>query len=298
MMPTHTPLLDAAEIVRRIADREPRLTVLAEPHLARLTPDRWTIEWNLPSWLGRRLDLDPRLVEALTRANVLGLLSIRLEDDLDDGEVEPSEIVGTRALARTALEAAVTEYRAWFDEGSPIWSFLNDALVAWRAGASGPDLATRGAPLKIAGFACCLHADRPDLWATLERSLDGAIRALVLYDHFCDWESDLAAGRWNAFVATIVDRQEPALRDRNRAAVLTAMLTRDVVGEHLDRAVRAATDAVGLAADLEITELAAFLASWATRTSKQGSEVAAHYQRVGDQATRLLFATRIGGAAP
>jgi len=297
-----TTLLDhddvTAEVVRRVAGRAPRLEGLARHHLARLTPDRWTIEWHLPSWLGRRFDLDQGFVDALVRSNVLGLLAIRLEDDLEDGDVPRSEMADTRALAQLAFDGAMVDYAARFDAGSPIWSFVERSMAEWRAGASGMDLAARGAPMKIAGYACCLQAGRLDAWPTLERSLDGAVTALVQYDQFCDWENDLAEGRWNSFVAMVVggDR-EPARGGRDRAAVLTAMLTRPVVREHFDGVVRTAGDAATLAAGLEITELAAFLASWAARTSEQGAQVAEHYQRAGDQATRLLLGTSMGGAA-
>jgi hypothetical protein len=302
MSPTRTPPLDrdeiTAEVLRRISDSEPRLDGLARRHLARLSPDRWTIEWNLPSWLGRRFDLDPRLVEALVRSNVLGLLSIRLEDDLEDGDVPRADITDVRALARLAFDAAVSEYEPWFDAASPVWSFLEQSMAEWRAGASGAGLSARGAPIRIAGYACCVHAGRLDLWPKLEASLDHAVTGLVLYDQFCDWEIDLAAGRWNAFVATVVGiDQDRSRRDRDRAAVLTAMLTRGVVREHFDAAARMATDAATLAADLNVTELAAFLTSWAARTSDQGAQVAEHYQHAGDQARRLLLGTRVGGAA-
>ncbi len=303
MARTLTPLPDAdaitAEVLRRISSRAPRLEALARRHLARLTPDHWTIEWHLASWLGRRFDLDAGLVAALVRGNVLGLLAIRLEDDLEDGDVLPRDLAHTRALAPLALDSAIAEYRAWFDEGSPVWPFLHRSIAEWRAGATGAELAARGAPMKIAGYTCCLQAGRLDLWPTLDRTLDGSVTALVLYDQFCDWENDLAAGRWNAFVATVVgaDRVPPSV-DRDRAEVLTAILTRDVVREHFDIAVRTATDAARLAADLEVTELADFLTAWAARTSEQAVQVEAHYQRAGDQATRLFFATRMGGAAP
>jgi hypothetical protein len=297
-----TPLLDSdevtAEVLRRISARAPRLDGLARRQLARLGPDRWAIEWHLPAWLGRRLDLDSRFVEALVRSNVLGLLSIRLQDDLDDGEVAPADIADARALASLAFEEAIDEYRALFDERSPIWSFLERAMADWRAGASGTQLAARGAPIQIAGYACCLHAGRLDLWPTLERTLDGAVTALVLYDQFCDWEADLAAGRWNAFVATVVDaEQQPVRRDRNRAAVLAAMLGRPVVREQFDLVIRKATEAATLADDIGVTELAEFLSGWAARTSEQGATVAEHYERVGDQAARLLLGTTMEGAA-
>jgi hypothetical protein len=289
--------MPTTEILQRINARQPRLDPLARRYLARLTPDRWTIEWNLPVWLGRTFDLDPGLTEALARSNVLGLLSVRLEDDLEDGEVPAAEIADTRVLASLAYAEAVAAYEAWFADGSPIWAFLERSMAEWRAGAGGTTLAARGAPLKIAGYASCLHAGRVDAWPTLERSLEGATTALVLYDQFCDWEVDLAAGRWNAFVAAIVHGgQEPARPDRNRAAVLTAMLTRDVVREHFDAATREAREAATLAADVGVTELADFLTGWATRTSDQGAQIRDHYQIAANQATRLFFGTRMEGA--
>lgn len=301
MSPVRTPPVDGdeipAEVVRRIAARAPQLEGLARRHLGRLTPDRWTIEWRLPSWLGRRLDLVPELVEALVRSNVLGLLAIRLEDDLEDGDVPPGERRNARALAALALDEAVLAYRAWFDDGSAVWPFMERSLAAWRAGSAGLELAARGGPLKIAGYACCLHAGREDLWPALERSLERGVTALVLYDQFCDWEADVAAGRWNAFVAAVVGAdQEHARGDRTRAAVLTAMLTRPVVEAHFDAAVSMATEAATLAADVDVPELVAFLTSWAARTAEQGTYAADHYQRAGDQAARLLLGTSMGGA--
>ncbi len=302
MPTTPTPPLDheavTAEVLLRISERAPGLEALAAEHLARLTPDRWTIEWHLPTWLGRRLELEPRLSDALTRSNVFGLLSVRLEDDLEDGDVPPHLLADARALARLAYASAVAGYVPWFDAGSPLWSFLAKSMAEWRAGADGADLATRGAPVKIAAYASCLHAGRLDLWLPLERSLDSAVTALVLYDQFWDWEIDLAADRWNGFVAAVVGREQaPGRRDRNRAAVLTAMLTRDVVRQHLDAAVSAARDGASLAANLGITELGEFLTSWADLTSKQGAQVARHYRHAGDRAASLLLGTTVGGAA-
>jgi hypothetical protein len=306
MRPTLTPPLDRDEIsvriLRAIASRErrqPRLVGLARLELERLSPDRWTIEWHLPAWLGRRFDLDPGLVDALVRSNVLGLLSVRLGDDLEDGEVALADVPTARALAEIAYEEALAGYRAWFDDRSAIWPFLERSMAAWRAGATGADLAARGAPIRIAGFACCLAAGQVDLWPTLERSLDGAVTALVLYDQFCDWEVDLAAGRWNAFVARAVgaDREPAVWCDRDRATVLTAMLTRPIVREHFDAATRAAREAAALAKEIGVVELAAFLDTWAARTTEQRDMVADHYRRAGDRAAQLFFGARMHGVA-
>jgi hypothetical protein len=302
MPATVAPLLDCTRIsdaiLGRIAELDPELDGLARRHLARLTPERWTIEWHLPWWLGHRFGLDKRLAEALVRANVLGMLSVRLEDDLEDGDVPAQEMPRVRLLAQVAFEEAVSEYRAWFAEDSRVWSYLDRSMADWRAGAAERDLATRGAPMKIAGYACCLIADRLGVWPELERTLDHALTALVRYDQFVDWEADLAAGRWNAFVATIADGDgDSATPERTRAAVLTAMLTSDVVSEHFN-AIRQEVDAAAkLAFGIGVTELSAFLTTWAAQVSEQGTSVDAHYQAAADQATRLFFGTRMGGAA-
>lgn len=299
---TAAPLLDCTHIsdaiLRRIAEQDPELDGLARRHLARLTPERWTIEWHLPWWLGGRFRLDHRLAEALVWSNVLGMLSVRLEDDLEDGDVPAHEIPATERLSRRAFDEAVSLYRPWFPGDSPVWAYLERSMTDWRAGANTTDLAARGAPMKIGGFACCLIADRLDLWPALERSLDHAVTALVLYDQFVDWEDDLDADRWNAFVATILDPdRDQAGRDRDRAAVLAAMLTSPVVVEHFDAVVHEANEAAKLAAALGVTELSEFLTTWAAHVSEQGVRVDAHYRDAADQATRLFFGTRTGGAA-
>ena len=296
-----SPVLDAhaiaADVLAQIDMRSPELTGLAQARLERLTPERWAIEWHIPTWLREGLDLHSGLVDALTRSNVLGLLAVRLEDDLEDGDVIAAEVADARQLARVALDLALAGYRQWFDAGSAIWPFIDRSMAEQRAGGSGADLALRGAPVKIAGFAACLQADRLDLWPALEQSLDGAVIALVLYDQFFDWEADLHAGRWNAFVAAVVGaEQEPARRGRNRARVLTSMLTGPVVTEHFRAAVRAATDAVAVAAGVGVVGLAEFLTSWAGQASEQAAEIAAHYHEAAERATRLLLGTSIGGA--
>lgn len=305
MSPTLAPPLErdviAGAVLRQVSTRAPGLDALAREHLDRLTPDRWVIEWQLPGWLGHRFGLDPRFVEAVSRSNVLGLLSIRLQDDLADGEVPAPEIQATRDLAAVAFDLALDEYREWFDVASPVWPFIDRSIAERRAGADSEDLAARGAPMRIAGYASCLKACRLDLWPSLWRCLDGAVTALVQYDQFCDWEADINAGRWNAFVASIVGSEPapaPARSDRTRAAVLTAMLIRPVVRQQFDAAVGAAVEAASIAGQLGIAELERFLVDWAGRTSRQGMKVANHYERAGNEAARLLLGTRMGGAEP
>ena len=62
-------------------------------------------------------------------------------------------------------------------------------------------LGHRGAPLKICAAAACLLAQRAELIPQLESALDHLLIGAVLLDHALDWADDLAAGRYNAFVA-------------------------------------------------------------------------------------------------
>jgi hypothetical protein len=287
------PAIDAPAVRTAVRARlGPRreLVPLFETYLARLDPARWTIEWHLPHWLAARFGLPAEVADALTESNVLGLLSVRLTDDVVDDDIDPADAREAQTLAAAALDAALRPYRELFPPDSPLWPFLNRSMAAWRAGANGPEHATRAAPIKIAAFGCCLLAGRSDVWPGLDRCLDHAMTALVLYDQFFDWEADLSAGRWNAFVALVVGG-DPAQRRaaRTRAAVLTAMLTLEVVSEHFRRIAAEAEAAARLGDALGLDELAGYMRSWASAAALQGEGVADHYGRAADQATRLMF---------
>src|SRR5512143_3995595 len=86
-------------------------------------------------------------------------------------------------------------------------------------------LATRGAPLKAGARAMTLLGGHGSAWPLVEGCLEAALTALALYDDASDWELDLEAGRWNAFVAAAgVADQRPASRVANRTRVLLALL--------------------------------------------------------------------------
>jgi len=176
--------------------------------------------------------------------------------------------------------------------------FLERSMAEWRRAstAEGPlrwaELSRRGAPLKIAGFATCLLADRRDSWELVERCIDHALLALVRYDQVRDWEDDLRADRWNAFVATISPfPQTPANRERNRATVLAGLLMGGAAGAEFARIRADAVRAACLATELDCRPLAAHLSDYAERTAAQGVEVEAHYRIAADRATTLIFGT-------
>jgi hypothetical protein len=267
--------------------------------MERLAPERWMLEWHLPWWLGHALELDSDVVRAFVLSNVLGLGSIRLQDDLADGEVAHGNVAAATALSATLYQAAIEPYRSAFRSGSPFWAHLEGSMAAWRA-ASGEEgqLAARGAPLKISAFAICLLAARVDLYPDLDRLLDDALEALVLYDHIADWQADLEAGRWNAFIAGIsAGPQVPAERVRHRRAVLVAMMTTDAIAIHIGRVeagvLRAADRADNLG--VPVPALATHLRRFACQAGEQGRDLQAHYRELGDRAARLLLDPPVDG---
>jgi hypothetical protein len=300
MRPTDVPELDVAQIVtafeRRVEAACPDERDLAIRTLRNLTPAKWTLEWYLPWWLGRAFGLDPVVAAEIVLSNVLGLVSIRLQDDLLDGDIAAADVRGATRVGATLFDEAVAVYRDRFDGASPFWPFLERTMAEWRRSSAGvgpqrwADLPRRGAPLKVAGFATCLLADRADRWELVERCLDHALAALVRYDQVCDWEDDLRADRWNAFVAAVSPLpQSPANRDRNRSTVLAALLTRRVATDEFRRIRAEALRAAHLAAELGCPPLAAHLYGQAESTAAQGAEIEAHYREAAERATTLIF---------
>ncbi len=277
------------EAQRRMTRLFPAGGDLAAEILRDLTPPAWTLEWHLPWWLGHGFGLDRSLLRELVISNVLGLLSVRLDDDAADGELAAdARIAGP--LARAAYAEALVVYRAHLAGDERFWAFLDRSMADWRAGSDGPNPSSRGAPLKIAAYACCLLGDRPAAWAPLDRCLDDVLAALVLYDQFCDWDADLAAGRWNAFVASVTGvEQVVGNASRNRASVLAAMLTDSAVGRWFRTVDVRATEAAEAARAMGLGPLHRFLVDWATRTRDQGAEFEAHYRRTADRATEIIF---------
>ena len=141
---------------------------------------------------------------------MLGLGSIRLQDDLLDDEVPAPDRAAAERLSLTLFELALAAYRRHLPASAPFWRHLDVVMAdgepppaddhGWQRGVRHCDLA----------FAVCELAGRMDAFPTLARCLDHALTGLARYDDIGDWQSDLAAGRWNAFVAAAGGhRQQP-----------------------------------------------------------------------------------------
>jgi hypothetical protein len=254
--------------------------------------------------VGRAFGLPPDRAERLVVGNLLGLLALHLEDAARDGELPPSELGAAGRLSKALLDEALATYAAEVPARSALWGFVDDALDRWRcaqataaparrASADAILQADRAIPIRVAAFAVCLLTDRWARWPRLDACLDHALAALVRYDQLLDWEDDLAAGRWNSFVAQWTSApQDAAHRERNRAATQVALLARRASAAEYRAIAADARTAAAMARDLEIEPLGTFLDDYAARTEDQGAQVQAHYDGVADRAVELLFSGR------
>lgn len=280
---------------RRVRETRPDLLPMATKLLERLPPDRWMLEWHLPWWLGHAFGLDRDVAREIVLSNLFGLGSIRLLDDLEDGDVAPRKAVKATALAATLYDLALEPYRTRFPIESRFWAHLETCMAEWRA-AKGAEsrLAARGAPLKISAYGVCLLSGREDAYSTLDHLLDEALEALVLYDHIADWQADIDAGRWNAYVEGLSDGPQVASeRTRHRRAVLVAMMTTDAVANHIGRVQAGLLRAADLAETMiaPVPALVAHLRTFAREAGEYGRALQAHYRDLGDRAARLLLDT-------
>ena len=229
--------------VGAVLAREPAdLAGLGMRLLDRISPPNWTLEWSLPGWLGSALGLSAPTIADLTLANVYGLAYVKLQDDLIDGEVVEDDQQVALLLATVLYREWLRVYTRLFLGESPFWGFFERYMAQWVAATlrnrGSPNkafrdynaadlrgLGERGAPLKICAAAACLLAQREGLIPQLDSALDHLLTGAVLLDHALDWSGDLAAGRYNAFVAyASALPQTPEHAEANRRALLQELL--------------------------------------------------------------------------
>src|SRR5258706_4689336 len=127
------PTAVSAACERRVAAIAPEQVPDAMRLLDGLDTKRWRLEWHLPLWVGNALGLDRRVATEIAVSNVLGLASLRLRDDLVDGDVEGGDVAGAPALIATLYEASIEPYRSRFPPASRFWKQLDRWMAEWKA---------------------------------------------------------------------------------------------------------------------------------------------------------------------
>lgn len=305
--PDHTAAVKAFEQV--VARAAPQHLALALRTLARMQPERWGMEWYLPKWLGETFGLDRTHADTLVLINSLGLVSIRLQDDLADGERAEDEQDSMVELAHVLYQAALDLYRPYFPTSAVFWKRLDTYMDAWRAATATvnqlplsdldrfrklQDPSTRriadlGAPLKICVEAVCsltAHAFSPPLDALL----DHAFLAAVLHDHVIDCDADLRAGRWNLFAATISNLpQTPSCFREQIARINAAWMTTDTPLAYFQQITFHLNRARAINQRLRIQGLEVYLCELKTTIWRTHASLVSAHRADLERATKTIF---------
>ena len=274
----------ADECAQRAQSACPEHGSLAIRSIRGLDPNRWRLEWQLPWWLGMDMGLELAVARQLVLSNVLGLASLRLRDDLHDDDLLPEDRPAAPDVSEALYRAATDILRGMFPPSSEIWRELRLQMSYWRGAveldsATRPHLARRAAPLKVSAFAVCELTERPEIYQGLASCLDLFLTAMVLYDHLCDWEDDLACGRWNAFLGDASDRRD----------VLAQLMARDTIDAYMGRVRREFDRALEICSALMLPRLTSELAGIAAEVQGHAGQLQAHYRQLGDRAVTLMF---------
>jgi hypothetical protein len=215
----------------------PRLADAAVAWLETIRPPQWALEWSLPFWLSESLRLPSVATRCLVLSNVLGLAYIRLQDASTDSETLTVQPGLGPLLSTLFYQRWMQEYINLFGDDQRFWACFDQYMTEWLeatvASNEMPEhgfqdydsddflrLAHRGAPLKVCAAGACWLAGREDLLPKLADAIDHLLVGAVLLDHAQDWSDDLAAGRYNAFVAYATPLpQTPENRETNTRMV-------------------------------------------------------------------------------
>jgi hypothetical protein len=271
--------------------------------LDRITTSNWTPEWYLPRWLGDAFGLQPDVCRTLVLCNIYGSAYVRLQDDLADGDVDQASRLLTTCLANALYQQAILQYVRLFERESAFWGYLEQFMAQWLGAtlsSNSPDatdfrsyreedflrLAERGSGLKVCCAAACLLAGREEVIPILTSALDHFLVAAVLADHACDWADDLAAGRYNAFVAYASPLPQVAdQREANRRNVLEEIYLGDAARPYFDVVRRQVRTAFEIARGVGCSGLSEYLLSLE-------KEVVIYHERLAEEARGRLRAAK------
>lgn len=244
---------------------------ILEDLLTRITTQNWSVEWNLPRWLGSRFDMPEAVQRELVLANVFGLAYVRLRDDRVDRESPAISAARSRELEEALMAQASRIYRGLIGPTSIFWTHFDHSLQRWREAklprVVSPDfsvgelesLAEFGAPLYISCAAAHALADTDMPLESLIQPVEGYLSAAVLYDHLKDWRADISAGRPNLFCQAILTDDQPAERETLIARMQMEYLRQDRLMMYCETIFKALVQAAASAQTVGLTQFAQHL---------------------------------------
>lgn len=297
-------LLVQAHWLTLLRNEDTEIQMAGETLLERIAHPNWSVEWNLPRWLGVRVGLSDYEQQQLVLANVAGLGYIRLADDARDGESQSPGSNAASALERILFEASKSGYRDLVGGDAWFWAHFESCLEVWRRAALPRQMGNRfpqnflddnqgledfGAPLFICCAAASLLAGDRESYDSLAEPVRHYLRAAVVYDHFKDWTQDLQAGRDNLFVRAQTGGQSMhANPEAARREVEMAMIDGRSMGAYIQRIRMELNRAVITAQVVGMPVFALHLAGLENEITRSGNEMLEEISNLLDHAVGVL----------
>ncbi len=220
----------------------PRLRPVASDYLQRLDRQRAQLEWHLPLWLGHTFGVPTAQARRVALTNVLGMIYIRIHNDLMDANSYLSQQFEQAALAPLLYTRCIHIFTTLFPADTPFWGHLERYLNEW---ASALDwerqyhwhqaapytqaeieyvTAGKGAPIKIGFAAIALLAGREADLPELEKIINLRSAIAQIFDDLSDWYEDWQQGRFNIFLTAALSEQQRQQQMRlSEEAILQAI---------------------------------------------------------------------------
>lgn len=231
-----------AQIDHFLATLPPRLSQVTHEYLRRLDRQRAQLEWHLPLWLGDTFGVPTTQTRWVALTNVLGMLYIRIHNDLmDAGSYLPQQFEQA-ALAPLLYTRCIHIFSTLFPSSSPFWGHLERYLNEWARALDWEReyhwhqavpytqaeiefvAAGKGAPIKIGFAAIALLAKREADLPELEKIIDLRSTIAQIFDDLSDWHEDWQQGRFNIFLtAALSEKQRQQQMHLNEDDILQAI---------------------------------------------------------------------------
>lgn len=198
------------------------LMKLAHRYLERLSSEKAQLEWCLPLWLAQSLGVSRDVARTMGVTNVLGMIYVRIQNDVMDGDVASEDVANLLTLSSLLYTRCLRLFTTVFAAESPFWGYLQACLQEWAAAIAWERqghyqrlaryteeeilwvTAGKGAPEKICCAGLAILADREGAIPHLAKALDLRSTIAQLFDDFCDWREDWQRGRYNIFLSMVL----------------------------------------------------------------------------------------------